>query len=543
MTKKLRIVSSSDQPRAGSSLIAFEGGGRALRVEASVEAALARVVLEDFAPMAIVRLDADAFSANRNYLELVGLAEDDPRIAAHGQSLREEVAFAMREFRSAQIPGPVVIERQVPVLDGGQFRAHYFPVLDGDDRAVACAVVYYDITAHVTMTQRLHGVQSLFQDVLRSASDWVWETDANGLITFISDRITEIVAMAPGMLIGKPIDSLAMTHEDAHRWAAAAAARTPFRGIVFDVRDRDGNPRRHHLSGVPYYHLEGGRFAGFRGAGTDTSAQHAAELATGESRRQLERALEELNRQNARLDAALERAQEAARAKGDFLANMSHELRTPLNAIIGFADIISAQAFGRDPGRYVEYANDILKAGRHLLKMVDNVLEVSQRDDGAITTHREAVDLELMVREARGLVIEAGRGRGVDLRIDPPRERVLVQVDRGRALQVMVNLLSNAVKFSPDGGCAGVTIQAGPQSAAVIVWDRGPGVPADKLEQIFEPFYQVHEASYSRPHDGAGLGLAIARRLARMMDGDVIATSVPGLGSRFVAQFPLAPPR
>ena len=541
MAKKLRVVASSDQPRAGSSLISFEGGGRALRIEASVETALARVLLEDFAPMVVVRLDADAFSANRAYLRLAGLTEDDPRIAAHGQLLREEVGAAMREYRSAHNPGPLALERPLPAGEGGQYRAHYFPVLDGADSAVACAVVYYDITAQVTMMQRLRGVQSLFQDVLRSASDWVWETDANGLITFISDRITEIAGVPPGLLIGKPIDALAMTHEDAHRWAAAAAAHTPFRGIVFDVRDRDGSPRRHHLSGVPYYHLDGGRFAGFRGTGTDTSAQHAAELASGESRRQLELTLEELNRQNARLDAALERAQEAARAKGDFLANMSHELRTPLNAIIGFADIIAAQAFGRDPGRYVEYANDILKAGRHLLKMVDNVLEVSQRDDSAITAHLEAVDLELIVREARGLVIEGGRSRGVELRIDAPRETLLVQVDRPRALQVMINLLSNAVKFSPDGASAGVTIQAGPQSAAVIVWDHGPGVPSDKLEQIFEPFYQVHEASYSRPHDGAGLGLAIARRLARMMGGDVVATSVPGIGSRFVAQFPLAP--
>jgi signal transduction histidine kinase len=536
MAKKLRVVSSNDPPRAESGLIAFAGAG-ALRSDGPVEAALARLMLEDFAPLVVARLDGEAFYANRRYLDLFGLARDEAAAAAHGQALREEIAAAMREQRNAQA-GPVIVERPLPA--GGHCRAHYLPVLEGE-RPVACAAVYYDITQQVTMIERLRGVQSLFQDVLRSASDWVWETDANGLITFISDRIMEVAAMAPSLLVGKSIDSLAATHEDAHRWAAAVAARTPFRGIVFDVRDRDGQPRRHHLSGVPYYHLEGGRFAGFRGTGTDSSAQHAAELASSESRRALEATLEELNRQNVRLDMALERAQAAARAKGDFLANMSHELRTPLNAIIGFADIIAAQAVGPDPARYVSYANDILKAGRHLQKIVDDVLDVSQRDDSAIAVRAETVDLELLVREGRGLVIEDGRRRGVELRIDAPRERVLVQVDRTRALQVIINLLSNAVKFAPDNSTAGATIQAGPHSAAVIVWDHGPGIAPEKLERIFEPFYQVHESPYSRPHGGAGLGLAIARRLARLMDGDVVATAVPGLGSRFVAQFPLAP--
>jgi signal transduction histidine kinase len=508
-------------------------------LDTPIERALSRVVLEDFAPLAVVRVDDGAAFVNKNYLKLYGLTREDERLASHRAQLADEVGAALARFRdNAPTMGSetIVVERKLAVDGGRHYRVHYLPIFDARQRLAACAVLYYDVSSETAALDRLRGVQALFRDVLRSASDWVWETDAGGLISFISDRIAQVAGVPPTLLVGRPLTALGIGHDDGRRLAHLLEARGPFRGFVLDVRDREGRPRRHQLSGVPFFE-EGGRFIGFRGTGTDVSAQHAAEVASRESRRKLEETLSELHQQNQRLDSALERAQAAARSKGEFLANMSHELRTPLNAIIGFADIISGQSFGQDPARYSDYAGDILKAGKHLLRIVDDVLEYSRREQTAITVVTHAVDVGEIVEEAHAYVYEAARRRGIDLTIGEAAERLAAVVDRTRALQVVINLMSNAVKFTPIGGKVGVEIAALPGAATITVWDTGPGIALDQQERVFEPFYQVHAEAYSRPHEGVGLGLAIARRLARMMGGDVTLESVPGEGARFTARF------
>ncbi len=505
-------------------------------LDTPVERALSQVVLQDFAPLAVVRIDDGAAFVNKNYLKLHGLEREDTRLPAHRAMLNEEVLGALERFRQGS--ESVVQERKLPVDGGRHFRVHYLPIFDDGKRLAACAVLYYDISSEAAAVERLRGVQALFRDVLRSASDWVWETDAAGQITFISDRISQVVGVPPTLLLGRPVSVLGIGPDDAKRVAGALDARVPFRGVLIDLRDREGRARRHQLSGVPFFETEGGRFLGFRGTGTDISAQHSAELASRESRRKLEETLSELNEQNQRLDSALERAQAAARTKGEFLANMSHELRTPLNAIIGFADIISGQSFGQDPGRYANYAGDILKAGKHLLKIVDDVLEYSRREETGLPIVAVPIDVVELVEDACAYVTEAARRRGIDLIYNPPHERVVA--DRTRGLQVLINLLSNAVKFTPAGGSVGVEVATRPDAVEITVWDTGPGIPLEKQEQVFEPFYQVHDQAYSRPHEGVGLGLAIARRLARMMGGDVTLTSIDGEGCRFTARFPRA---
>ena len=531
------IVPAAGQGGGGAmTALAILGEEPAGWLDTPIERALSHVVLQDFAPLAVVRIDDGAAFVNRNYLKLHGLEREDKRLPAHRAQLNEEVLGALERFRQGS--ETVVLERKLPVGGGKHFRIHYLPIFDDSKRLNACAVLYYDISSEAAAVDRLRSVQALFRDVLRSASDWVWETDASGQITFISDRISQVVGVPPTLLLGRPVTVLGVGPDDAKRVAGALEARVPFRGVLIDLRDREGRSRRHQLSGVPFFETDGGRFLGFRGTGTDISAQHSAELASRESRRKLEETLSELNEQNSRLDAALERAQAAARTKGEFLANMSHELRTPLNAIIGFADIISGQSFGADPGRYANYAGDILKAGKHLLKIVDDVLEFSRREENGLSLSTTAIDAVELVEDACAYVTEAARRRGIDLVYAPPHAEIVA--DRTRALQVLINLLSNAVKFTPAGGSVGVEVVPRAEAVDVTVWDTGPGIPLDKQEQVFEPFYQVHDQAYSRPHEGVGLGLAIARRLARMMGGEVTLTSIDGEGCRFTARFPRA---
>src|SRR5262249_53407494 len=155
-----------------------------------------RVVLEDFAPLAVVRIDDGAAFVNKNYLKLYGLAREDERLAAHRVQLNDEVGAALVRFReNAATMGEetVVVERK---LDGGRYyRVPSLPIFDARQRLAACAVLYYDVSSETAALDRLRGVQALFRDVLRSASDWVWETDAGGQISFISDRIAQVVGV------------------------------------------------------------------------------------------------------------------------------------------------------------------------------------------------------------------------------------------------------------------------------------------------------------------------------------------------------------
>ncbi len=517
-------------------------GGTA--VDANVQAALARVVMQELSPVFIVYLDGNVLYANNSYLQLFDLKPDDgPAIDAHVAELRETVAEILTQMKDGA--ERLAVQRSFPTALGGtHFRVQYFPIFDAGSRLVAIGGVYYDITAQVSAVDRLRATQESFNDVLRATSDWVWETDDQGRLSFVSERITELTGKPPAMLVGKLLVSLGTAPADVPRGdsiEAALAAHAPFRGRLFDIVDRDGHPRRHHVSGVPFFHLRNGRFSGFRGTGTDVTQQHVAERASLDARARLETALAELNRKNLDLDLALERAHVAARAKSEFLANMSHELRTPLNAIIGFADLIQRQPFGADLKRYMEYGGYILKAGNHLLSIINDVLDVSR-----IETHGLKIDivptaLGPIIENSLALVANQANAKNVQLATDLRAAGCLVGIDSTRATQVLVNLLANAVKFTPPGGRVEVgTGLFGESFAEVSVTDSGPGIRPEYQDAIFEPFFQIHNESYTRPHEGAGLGLPIARQLARLMGGDVRVESNPGMGSRFSALFRLA---
>jgi signal transduction histidine kinase len=420
------------------------------------------------------------------------------------------------------------------------YRIQYFPVFDAADRLVALGGVYYDITAQVTTTERLRATQESFNDVLRSASDWVWETDEDGRVSFISDRITEVMGKPPALIIGKQLASLGAPPADAVD--AALASRTPFRNVVLDIVDREGKRRPHVVSGVPFFHLKTGRFAGFRGTGTDVSAQHAAEQASIESRRELESALSELNSKNLHLDVALEQAQAAIRAKSEFLANMSHELRTPLNAIIGFADVIAVQRFGPNLERYSEYASYILKAGNHLLNILNDILDISRLEGDLVAIDVASVPLQDILDEALSLVRMRAEQRQIELMPGRAPQDCALMVDQTRAIQIVVNLLGNAVKFTPSGGQIGIEVAMRGTMVDVTVWDTGPGIPEEKQEAIFAPFVQIHDSSYSRPHEGVGLGLSISRHLARLMKGTLRVENGAAGGARFTVSLPRATP-
>jgi len=247
--------------------------------------------------------------------------------------------------------------------------------------------------------------------------------------------------------------------------------------------------------------------------------------------------LEELVRQRTEeLHLAMEEAERANRAKSDFLSNMSHELRTPLNSIIGFAKLMRLGV--DDPAERENYLSNILNSGTHLLKLINDVLDISRIEAGKLSLHPMSVDLLRSVRTAVDMMSYHAEQKHIAVSVEYSRE-TLVMADPKRLSQVLLNLLSNAIKFTPENGSVSVAIQHDSPFCAVEVRDSGEGIASDKLDYIFGKFNRV-ETGMNSETEGAGLGLAISRSIIEAHGGSIGVESTPGKGSVFRFTLPIA---
>jgi signal transduction histidine kinase/DNA-binding response OmpR family regulator len=243
---------------------------------------------------------------------------------------------------------------------------------------------------------------------------------------------------------------------------------------------------------------------------------------------------------NARLYRELERQSlalaQASRHKSEFLASMSHELRTPLNAVIGFSDVLLDRIFGELNERQEDYLGDIRSAGRHLLALLNDILDLSKIEAGRMELDLAAFDLEPVLDASIALVRERAAQHGIELSLDCDPDLGAVEGDELRIKQVLLNLLSNAVKFTPDGGSIVVTARPSGADVAVSVRDTGIGIDAADQEQIFDSFGQ--SGGSASKAEGTGLGLTLSRRIVRLHGGELTVRSVLGGGSTFTFTLP-----
>lgn len=504
---------------------------------------LYRALLAAIGPAYIANADGALVYANPAFHEMAArLFADDENEAR----LTETPAALRDHFRRIRDDGAPEVHATDAVAHGTalvHFSSRHFPLFDQSGAIVAFVGLYADVTDRADATRNLARLQARYEDVIRSASDWIWETDHNLNLTFASIRIAETLGVPAEVIAGRYLLSIGRFAADTGPRAAPSLIRDrrPFRGQMFLVEDCDGTERRIHLSGVPVFDPQSGRFAGYRGTGTDVTRQVEAESAADQARNDLNEALEKLRERNRDLDHALKLSQAATGAKSEFLAMMSHELRTPLNAIIGFSEVSLAQMHGALGPRYIEYFRDISGAARHLLETIQSILELADLAGGRDGAAFEPVPAATLIDEALTLVSPDATQRTIDVRrgeIDPD---LGFRVDRVRARQILVNLLSNAIKFTDPGGRVGIEVQttAG-EAPAVVVWDTGIGMSEDQLGRIFEGFYRAHRSAFETGPPGLGLGLTISRYLARLMGGDIRAESQVGRGSRFTVTFPPA---
>ena len=253
--------------------------------------------------------------------------------------------------------------------------------------------------------------------------------------------------------------------------------------------------------------------------------------------RQVASARHELEQRATEADAARREAEAANSAKSDFLAMMSHELRTPLNAIGGYAQLLQMGVHGSVTPAQREALERIERSQAHLLALITDLLDFARIDAGRVQFEIEDVALDEILAGITALAEPQLRSRTLRFTQAARQPGVFVRADRARLSQILLNLVGNAIKYTRDGGEIAVTTDLGDARVLVHVRDTGPGIPADRLEQIFEPFVQGDRA-FNRPNEGVGLGLAISRELARGMDADVTVSSVVGRGSTFTVTVP-----
>ena len=248
----------------------------------------------------------------------------------------------------------------------------------------------------------------------------------------------------------------------------------------------------------------------------------------------------EQKRRERELLQAKEAAETASRTKTEFLANMSHELRTPLNAIIGFSEALSLGAIGGqlDP-KHRSYVDDIHRSGLHLLDIINDVLDLSKIEAGRLVLQAEPTSVDEIFSACGKLIKDRAVESGIELNIEMPAEPLTVVADSLRMKQILLNLLSNAVKFTPEGGRVSLTVSRAPAGLAFVVTDTGIGMHPKDILIALEPFRQI-DGSLARRHQGTGLGLPLAKRLAELHGGSLEIASEPGEGTLVRVLLPAA---
>ncbi len=371
----------------------------------------------------------------------------------------------------------------------------------GDDAARAAA------QAAALRLASTHG------DLLEHLPDAMIVVGPDGRIVFVNAQAEALFGHDRGDLIGHSVEMLLPArHREAHlshRGGFFAQPRTRAMGAsqrLFGLR-RNGDEFPVEISLSPLR--------------TDDGVFVSSAIRDATARKQFEQSL-----------------LQASRLKSEFLANMSHELRTPLNGVIGFSELLLDPRIGPLNPRQRGFVSDILSSGRHLLQLINDVLDLSKVEAGKMQLYPETFTVPEAVEEVCAVIEQLARSKHIVVHRRLDRSIEQVTLDRQRFKQVLFNLLSNAVKFTEDGGEVGVEVEAlDDHCLRLCVRDTGIGIRSEDLDRLFVEFQQI-DSGMARRYEGTGLGLALTRKLVECQDGRIAVNSQPGRGSTFTVVLP-----
>jgi PAS domain S-box-containing protein len=391
----------------------------------------------------------------------------------------------------------------------------------GADGAIVTLLgVVREVTREVAAERKLKESEAAYRLIMEEATDMISRHDRNGVTTFVSPAVRQLLGYEPEDIINRPVSDLA--HPDDLRGATSSILDTHASDTAITFEHR-----RRHRDGHFVWLESRVRYVMNSETG---EPDHAISVTRDISRR---KAFED------ELLAAREKAESANYTKSRFLANMSHELRTPLNAIIGFSDIMVREMFGPIGNqRYAEYSKLVHESGSLLLDLINDLLDMSKIEAGKYELYLEDFQVGEPIAAALQMLSSRAAEKGLALSSVVEPERLSLRADQRVVKQVLLNLLSNAVKFSNIGGRIEVRAIQGDEAMVLSVEDNGIGIPPEFLSKIAQPFEQASNDP-ARTHGGSGLGLALVKSLVALHGGEFGVESTLGKGTRVTVKLPL----
>jgi PAS domain S-box-containing protein len=366
------------------------------------------------------------------------------------------------------------------------------------------------------LDQRLRDQQFYTRSLIESNIDAIMTTDPRGIITDVNKQMEALTDCTRDELIGAPFKNYFTDPERAEAAIKLVLSEKKVTDYELTARARDGKDTVVSYNATTFYDRDR-RLQGVFAAARDVT-----------ERKRFEHALQESNIQ---LESAKSAAEKANLAKSDFLSSMSHELRSPLNAILGFAQLMETSVPLPTESQQ-ESITQILQAGWHLLKLINEVLDLAVVESGKVSLSPEPVLLAEVLSECQAMMEPQAQQRGISMTFPPVDSGLFVQADRTRLKQVFINLLSNAIKYNRKRGTVELTCTAtSPERMRISVRDTGAGLPPEKLAQLFQSFNRLGQEA--RSEEGTGIGLVVSKRLVELMGGVIGVESAIGVGSVF----------
>jgi len=366
------------------------------------------------------------------------------------------------------------------------------------------------------LDQRLRDQQFYTRSLIESNIDAIMTTDPPGIITDVNKQMEALTGCTRDELIGAPFKNYFTDPERAEAAIKLVLREKKVTNYELTARARDGKETVVSYNATTFYDRDR-KLQGVFAAARDVT--------------ELKRFEQTLQQKNVELESAKSAAEKANLAKSDFLSSMSHELRSPLNAILGFAQLMDTASPSLAPSQK-ESIDQILKAGWHLLNLINEILDLARVESGKLSLSPEPTALGEVLRECQAMIEPQAQKRGITITFPQSHIPYFVLADRTRLKQVLINLLSNAIKYNQAGGRVVVDCSASiPERVRVSIKDTGAGLPPEKLSQLFQPFNRLGQEAGGQ--EGTGIGLVLARQLIELMGGVIGVESTVGAGSVF----------